>query len=1443
MTTVSELKPPRTFVMPATPDADGNLLFPWVWASWREEPRLVVESTTPAQSGQGSASFRVVRSQQTSERLNGEANASTNLRAGCYVLVTQSVTTTGSGESTVVVPVADGTGWLGIITEISEAPVGSYGPGTTARIPDGIGSATASELGASLFDQVRADGWAQIGGSGSPLPMITTPPANIQTKGGKIVGNAFLGTKDGNPAYLFARELDQLGTDEEQVWTRWRLLTHLVQFCLPPSLPPVVIAAEDGSGISGAAYVFINKTGLAAWMDRPDALEVFELSGLTIRGVLDLLCGAGVGLGWRLELVNVSGVPSVKIVVYSRGDWATEGGPPKLGDPSGIANSRTLNTYGSAGERLATVEVTSDGAEQYDEVIVRGAPIVFAATLGALDDNMEAAWSAAQETAYAAATPEERKRPEFSAVYSSFRLKRTDPQYGATRRALPGESGSYLPITPEVTWNGTAATITTDNVDQYRPTFRFLSALPWPAGWDGTGTPTTDASGSPGEAQTTPRAFAFQDSQWIPLTAKSGSVTAATLSESPEFDVSETAPALSLSYDVAHTIGLNDFDPDVSESGGVEPVYDWRNLLFSVAYQSTQRLEVVIRREHNGSPLTANQVRRSLILEDDTLQYVVALGGTIIGTGSENLAAYRVDADTVIRNDYPAAQRWAEEAASWAFRPRDQVTATMAIATGSDLRVGMAIKRVQTDTQVRDTDAIIASLSYDWTAGRLTVQTEVPPAPQRRGKGGGSSPQGGNVSVELGGTVGGVTQRHAAAIADLQAAVAAIPVIPAQHLGEPPALIVRVTAGLAIGDVIHWTGTVWELADVADKADTLALVVAEDTVGPIAAAWGLTYLDPAELLLTDHTDYYLVDGGTLTATKPAANAVLVLRHYIDGIVVVRSGGGGVSVLDDLDDVNAPTPTGGQLLSYDSGTSKWVPVSPTSSALTVTGPAVIGKTGSGSGAASDITATTANRVLSFAAGVIAWTQIATDMVADLAITAAKIATGTITNTQINASAAIAWTKISKTGSSLADLTTRSAADLTSGTLPDARMPAMTGDATSTAGTVALTLASVITAGGPTGSASVVPVITYDAKGRLTAVTTATITPSAIGAVPTSRTIAAGTGLTGGGDLSADRTLTVAYGTSGTTACVGNDARLSDARTPLAHGHTIAGDVTGTTAASVVEKWRGASVAAAVGSVSGSSRADLVTWWDKTNLVWTTFSLNSVSAVTGWINCYDTAATDANGKMTGVMAGTACSLFGRSANTDGLPAGIAAAADGTILGRASSALSFLYDVTLGNGTNNGKMTVRRSASASRAIVLDPANDRILLSDTVSSNEAILTSASSGSLRLGGTSSTYALYSYDAANLYQTGGVSGVLTATTLTLTGASGANGINSAGLFLRSGGTVKVNGTQVLAGQLSAVADVAGTAAGTDAAVINEIKARLNELLNRVRASTGHGLIS
>jgi hypothetical protein len=53
------------------------------------------------------------------------------------------------------------------------------------------------------------------------------------------------------------------------------------------------------------------------------------------------------------------------------------------------------------------------------------------------------------------------------------------------------------------------------------------------------------------------------------------------------------------------------------------------------------------------------------------------------------------------------------------------------------------------------------------------------------------------------------------------------------------------------------------------------------------------------------------------------------------------------------------------------------------------------------------------------------------------------------------------------------------------------------------------------------------------------------------VSIARQVLAGTGLTGGGALSADLTLAVAYGTAAGTAAQGNDSRLSDARVPTAH----------------------------------------------------------------------------------------------------------------------------------------------------------------------------------------------------------------------------------------------------------------------------------------------------
>ncbi|MGA1858816.1 hypothetical protein VH569_22735 [Azospirillum sp. 11R-A] len=84
--------------------------------------------------------------------------------------------------------------------------------------------------------------------------------------------------------------------------------------------------------------------------------------------------------------------------------------------------------------------------------------------------------------------------------------------------------------------------------------------------------------------------------------------------------------------------------------------------------------------------------------------------------------------------------------------------------------------------------------------------------------------------------------------------------------------------------------------------------------------------------------------------------------------------------------------------------------------------------------------------------------------------------------------------------------------------------LTGGPITSTGTISIANTGVMP--GTYGDAATVPIPTLNAQGQVTGMTTATITPSSIGGVPSSRTIATGTGLTGGGNLTADRTISLA-----------------------------------------------------------------------------------------------------------------------------------------------------------------------------------------------------------------------------------------------------------------------------------------------------------------------------
>jgi hypothetical protein len=90
----------------------------------------------------------------------------------------------------------------------------------------------------------------------------------------------------------------------------------------------------------------------------------------------------------------------------------------------------------------------------------------------------------------------------------------------------------------------------------------------------------------------------------------------------------------------------------------------------------------------------------------------------------------------------------------------------------------------------------------------------------------------------------------------------------------------------------------------------------------------------------------------------------------------------------------------------------------------------------------------------------------------------------------------WTKILKAGSSLGDLETRSASDLTSGTLAVARLPALSGDATAAEGTGVTVLATVNSTPGSYGSGTQIPIINVNGKGLVTSVTNQPIQTGAL-----------------------------------------------------------------------------------------------------------------------------------------------------------------------------------------------------------------------------------------------------------------------------------------------------------------------------------------------------------
>ena len=136
---------------------------------------------------------------------------------------------------------------------------------------------------------------------------------------------------------------------------------------------------------------------------------------------------------------------------------------------------------------------------------------------------------------------------------------------------------------------------------------------------------------------------------------------------------------------------------------------------------------------------------------------------------------------------------------------------------------------------------------------------------------------------------------------------------------------------------------------------------------------------------------------------------------------------------------------------------------------------------------------------------------------------------------------------------ATIDTTNAANISSGTLPAGRLPALTGDVTTTAGSVATTLAnSGVTAGTYNDVATSVKPFTVDAKGRITSVGTAVSITPAFSSITSKPTTVSGYGITDALNTTSNNNIPLTYGDIGsatltTSATTANQVVSSDSAT--------------------------------------------------------------------------------------------------------------------------------------------------------------------------------------------------------------------------------------------------------------------------------------------------------
>lgn len=250
---------------------------------------------------------------------------------------------------------------------------------------------------------------------------------------------------------------------------------------------------------------------------------------------------------------------------------------------------------------------------------------------------------------------------------------------------------------------------------------------------------------------------------------------------------------------------------------------------------------------------------------------------------------------------------------------------------------------------------------------------------------------------------------------------------------------------------------------------------------------------------------------SVTGTAASASTATTATN-VSGTVAIANGGTGETTKTNAFDALAPTTTKGDIIVHNGSDNVRLPKGTDGYVLAADSAEVSGLKWQAVGGTVSSVAMTVPTFLSVSGTPITSTGTFAVTYSGSALPVVNGGTGL---TALGTAGQVVRVNSGGTGLEYATITgTGTVTDITAGT-------GLSGGTISTSGTIAL--ANTAVTAGSYGSGSQVATFTVDAQGRLTSASNTSITPTGIGAVPSTRTISVGSGLTGGGDLSSDRSI--------------------------------------------------------------------------------------------------------------------------------------------------------------------------------------------------------------------------------------------------------------------------------------------------------------------------------